>query len=187
MATDPSSHSNFGAVRVSHEHFELDVNFSRKVIEGYATITATVESDDAPRSLILDTSSGLSVSGVHHVVGTSEDAMEWSLGEAHAVLGTPLIVSLPPGLPKGASVTVGVRFATAPTSSAIQFLSPEQTAGRTHPYLFTQCQAIHARALLPCQDSPGAKMSYSAVVRVSAELTALMSAVPADDTSAVAG
>ena len=36
---------------------------------------------------------------------------------------------------------------------------PSQTAGGAHPYLFTQCQAIHARALLPCQDSPAAKMT----------------------------
>eukprot|EP00955_Chlamydomonas_euryale_P064237 358897-Chlamydomonas_euryale.AAC.16 len=67
------------------------------------------------------------------------------------VLGTPLRVRLPAGLSKGSSISVGVRFATSPASSAIQFLEPQQTAGGQHPYLFTQCQAIHARALVPCQ------------------------------------
>jgi leukotriene-A4 hydrolase len=51
----------------------------------------------------------------------------------------------------------------------------------THPYLFSQCQAIHARSLVPCQDMPAVKMSYSATVWVPEELTALMSAVPVDE------
>ncbi len=60
-------------------------------------------------------------------------------------------MSLPPGLAPGARLRLGVRFTTSPTSSAVQFLEPQQTAGGQHPYLFTQCQAIHARSLVPCQ------------------------------------
>lgn len=67
------------------------------------------------------------------------------------MLGSALRVSLPPGLAPGARLRLGVRFTTSPTSSAVQFLEPQQTAGGQHPYLFTQCQAIHARSLVPCQ------------------------------------
>ena len=69
------------------------------------------------------------------------------------VLGTPLHVTLPQGSASqpGLELRVGIRFATSPTSSAVQYLAPEQTAGGAHPYLFTQCQAIHARSLVPCQ------------------------------------
>lgn len=73
-----------------------------------------------------------------------------------------------------------VHFETSPTSTACQFLEPSQTAGGKHPYLFTQCQAIHARSLVPCQDSPAAKLSYTGAVTVPAALTALMSAVSVD-------
>lgn len=55
-------------------------------------------------------------------------------------------------------------------------MTPEQTAGKLYPYLFTQCQAIHARSLLPCQDSPCVKATYSAEISVIKPLTVVMSA-----------
>ena len=55
---------------------------------------------------------------------------------------------------------IRIEYATAPTASAVQWLSAEQTADKNHPYLFTQCQAIHARSLMPCQDTPVVKAPY---------------------------
>ncbi|MBK7587597.1 MAG: hypothetical protein IPI22_04330 [Bacteroidetes bacterium] len=34
------------------------------------------------------------------------------------------------------------------------------------PYLFTQCESIHARSLLPCQDAPANRITYEAQVQV---------------------
>jgi leukotriene-A4 hydrolase len=96
--------------------------------------------------------------------------------EAHPVMGSALTINLPG---QGArALQVAVQYRTSPSSSAVQWLRPEQTAGGKHPYLFTQCQAIHARALYPCQDTPAAKLTYGARVTVPAPLTALMSAIP---------
>jgi hypothetical protein len=102
---------------------------------------------------------------------------------------------------KGSKVTVKIEYKTSPNSTAIQWLEPRffvlvflsscsQTAGKIHPYLFTQCQAIHARSLLPCQvfvrwkrlfnhlqDAPSVKTPYSASITVPESLTAVMSAV----------
>ena len=44
-----------------------------------------------------------------------------------------------------------MKYSTSPECSALQWLSKEQTAGGTQPYVFSQCQAIHARSMLPCQ------------------------------------
>ena len=49
---------------------------------------------------------------------------------------------------------------------------PTPPPAPTHPHPST------CRSILPCQDSPGAKFTYSAAVRVPAALRALMSAVP---------
>lgn len=37
-------------------------------------------------------------------------------------------------------VVIEISFETSPKSSALQWLTPEQTSGKQHPYLFSQCQ-----------------------------------------------
>ena len=95
-------------------------------------------------------------------------------GSKCEALGNPLIITFPNAL-EGA-VTIDIRYHTTEKCSALQWLTKEQTCGGKHPYLFSQCQAIHARSLFPCQDSPGIKVKYTAVVNVAAPLVALMSA-----------
>ena len=69
-----------------------------------------------------------------------------------------------------------ITYETAPSASALQWIDAKATLGKRHPYLFSQCQAIHARSLFPCQDSPSVKFTYSATVTCPIELVALMSA-----------
>jgi leukotriene-A4 hydrolase len=42
---------------------------------------------------------------------------------------------------------ISVFYSTTPEGEAIQWLTPEQTLGKKYPYLFSQCQAIHARTM----------------------------------------
>lgn len=173
-----SSQSNPKEAQVTHSDIELDVEFDTHVLSGHVEHTVTVKTAGV-RELHLDTRE-VSVSGVT----LSGQPAEFALAEPHAALGTRLTVQLPAGLQAGDTVKVGIDFAASPQASAVQWLPPEQTAGKKHPYLFTQCQAIHARSILPCQDSPGSKFTYTAAVRVPAELRALMSAVPEEGTAA---
>lgn len=66
---------------------------------------------------------------------------------------------------------IRLEYATSSAASGVQWLLPEQTAGKTHPYLFTQCQAIHARSVMPCQDTPANKCTYTAAITVPKPLT----------------
>ena len=40
---------------------------------------------------------------------------------------------------------VRVSYSTTPACTALEWLSPEQTAGKEQPFLFSQCEAIHCR------------------------------------------
>jgi leukotriene-A4 hydrolase len=106
------------------------------------------------------------------VFGSSEESQPF---------GRALRVPLGATRPKGETVSCSVEYTTTEASSAVQFLDASQTADKVAPFLFTQCQAIHARSLLPCQDTPGCKTTYSARVRVPSGITALMSALAKDD------
>jgi len=103
---------------------------------------------------------------------------DFTLGFESGALGKQLSVCLPEGTAPGDELEVEVRYRTSPASSALQFLGAGQTAGKAHPFMFSQCQAIHARSMLPCQDTPSVKATYSAALRCPEPLRALMSAVP---------
>src|SRR5205085_10074665 len=104
---------------------------------------------------------------------------EFALGESVKFLGRPLTIAIGPG-----TKSVTVDYTTSPDAAAVQWLAPEQTAGGKHPFLFTQSQAILARTWVPCQDSPGVRMTYEATVRVPRDLLAVMSAENPTETNA---
>ncbi|XP_010558779.1 PREDICTED: leukotriene A-4 hydrolase homolog [Tarenaya hassleriana] len=86
------------------------------------------------------------------------------------IRGTQIVVSL-----SGHSSLLIV-YSTSPSASALQWLSPAQTFSKTQPYVYTQCQAIHARSIFPCQDTPAARIRYDVVMNIPGSLSAVMSA-----------
>jgi leukotriene-A4 hydrolase len=152
---DPSSLSNPGSVRGIHLKLELSVEFEKRIIHGTASYMCRVEEEGATH-FILDTST-LVISSVQ-VDGTRAKFMQ---RVEHPIYGSALEIALP-GPPRavGSTLDVVVVYHTSTRSTAVQWLPPAQTAGKEHPYLFTQCQAIHARSLLPCQVYNSSSHSY---------------------------
>ncbi|KAM1053707.1 hypothetical protein ACFX2I_001122 [Malus domestica] len=74
------------------------------------------------------------------------------------------------------AASVLILYSTSPSSSALQWLSSPQTFNKTLPFVYTQCQAIHARSVFPCQDTPAARVRYAAKLNVPRQLSAVMSA-----------
>ncbi|KAF9014887.1 peptidase family M1-domain-containing protein [Cyathus striatus] len=173
---DPTTQSNYSDVVSQHVHFDWIVDFQAKIISGSATHTILVRKDDI-KEVIFDTSD-LNVYGAR----ISGDAVLYRSGSKHAVMGTALHVSLPVGIKKDTVLQIVIDYTTTEDCTALQWLSEEQTQGKQFPYLFSQCQPIYARALAPLQDTPSAKVTYSA--NVTSTLPVLLSAIrrsPASD------
>lgn len=164
---DPHSYARPTEVGVQHLNLHLVVDFGMRILTGHATWQIVNHTNAT--ELVLD-ARDLDIDAV--LLGDlSGELTEFSLGEADSVLGQRLQIVIRPDTQQ-----VTIRYRTTPNSAALQWLTPEQTAGRQHPFLFTQSQAILARTWIPCQDSPGVRFTYEAQVRVPAELLALMSA-----------
>src|SRR5215470_14685864 len=71
---------------------------------------------------------------------------------------------------------VRVTYTTSPGAKGLQWLSPAQTSGRRHPFLYSNPFAINARSYIPLQDLPGVRSTYQATLRTPCELVAVMAA-----------
>ncbi|KAJ2846448.1 Leucyl aminopeptidase yscIV [Coemansia brasiliensis] len=172
---DPNSQANLGEIATEHVHLDLAVDFAGRKLIG--TATHRLAAIATAREVVLDTAH-LNIKGARLLnADQSSVALEIDTSTVHSIYGTALRLPLPEPVSAGQSISVEIDYETSPDSGAIQFLTPEQTLGKSQPYLFTQCEEIHARSLLPCQDSPSVKLSYSANIRVPKPLTALMSAI----------
>lgn len=150
---------------IKHLDWKANVDFESKVIT--ATATYKIETSSNATKIVFDTKDSLEVSAVR-VDG--QDA-EFSYGTYDEFLGTPLTVQI-----TSDAKEVAIDYKTNPNASAVQWLSPQQTANKTAAFLFTQSQAILARSWFPIQDGPGIRFTYNAEVTVPAGMIALMSA-----------
>lgn len=165
VGKDYHSLSNPEEIKVTHISLDLTVDFERKVLSGTAELEISRVNPDKKR-LILDTRD-------LNILSVTSDGKDvpYILMEPDPHLGTGLLITVPK---KARNITVA--YETSPDASGVQWLTPQQTAGKQHPFLFTQAQAIHARSFIPLQDTPKARVTYDAIIRTPKELLAVMSA-----------
>jgi len=166
LSADPHSFSKPSEAQVKHLDLNLQVDFDKKLLSGKASWT--ISNLSGADSIVFDTR-GLEIKRVS-LSDSTKDA-EYSLGTEDKLLGKALKVKIDKNTDK-----VTIWYSTSSEAAAVQWLNPQQTAGKKHPFLFTQSQAILARTWLPCQDSPGIRFTYNATVSVPKDLMAIMSA-----------
>jgi aminopeptidase N len=161
---DPHSYADDAQPATTSLELSARVDFAQHQLHAEATLVFAAPGGGP---LDLDTRD-LAIDAVEGLDGR---ALPFVLHPAEPILGARLAIEVPAG-----SAGVRIRYRTSPTASALQWLSPEQTAGGRAPFLFSQCQAIHARSVIPLQDTPRLRIRYRAQLTVPRTLTAVMAA-----------
>jgi len=161
---DAHSHARPEIARVHHVDLNLMADFDRRMLAGTASLDITAE--PGADEIILDIRD-LDIHGVR----SDDGPLDYAIGDESPFLGKPLIIAIP--FTEG---RIHIDYSTRPDAAALQWLTPEQTAGGQLPYLFSQGQAILTRTWIPTQDSPGIRQTYSARITVPEDMKAVMSA-----------
>jgi len=167
---DPHSYAQPQTVRVTSLALDLSVSFDKHELAGSATLNLDWH-DKAARELVLDTND-LAIEKIE----VADKAGHWSpakysLDKADPMLGSALRIVASANNPQ-----VRIAYHTNPDAFGLQWLDPAQTAGKRHPFMFSQSESIAARSWVPLQDTPAVRFTYTAHIRVPKALRAVMSA-----------
>lgn len=165
---DQHTYANISEIHTEHLDLDLDVNFDNQTIYGVARHRMSAHKTT---KAVFDIK-GLEIMKV--TVGkTSKEEIptEYSIGENDELLGAPLTVLVKPN-----TEFVNIYYKTTDKAEALDWLTPELTAGKKFPFMYTQGQAILTRSWIPLQDTPMSRITYSADVQVPKDLMAVMSA-----------
>ena len=124
---DPHSYFDSDQPMTKHVDLKWLVDFDARLLKGQATlhfggaISGTLDLD----------SDRLSIASVTTADGV---AIPFTTGEADPILGSRHRLEVPEE-----TTGVVISYETSPEATALQWLSPAQTAGKVHPFLFSQC------------------------------------------------
>ena len=173
LTLDYHSFANTEQVQVTHVSLDLVVDFDAQRLSGSATLTLNYL-EHKVTELWLD-SRDLTVLSV---TAANDEPLDYVFSEMNPILGRKLCIHLP----KPYCEKVCIFYQTSPTAQGLQWLMPEQTAGKCLPYLFSQSQPINARSWIPLQDTPKARITFDAKVQVPKGMRAVMSAMNSPQT-----
>jgi aminopeptidase N len=170
FALDPLSYARYDQVKTKALHMDLKADFASKTLAGYAELSLDWL-DKAADTLDLDTRE-LTIAKVQALdAGGQWKAVPYKLDKLDAEKGQALHIAL-----GGQPAKVRIYYHTAPTATALQWLTPQQTMSGKRPFMFSQSETINARSWVPVQDTPAVRFTYTARIEAPQGLRVVMSA-----------
>lgn len=161
---DTHTQSNADSIILKHLDLDIRVNMDQQQLSGHATWA--IDNPHQLPVLQLDTYD-LTIDS------TTVDGKlaPHTLDSPVTYLGSRLNIPI-----SANSKAVTIWYKTGKNATALQWLQPQQTLGKKHPFLYTQSESVYARTWIPCGDGPGIRYTYNARVTAPKGLLALMSA-----------
>ncbi|MCJ1389402.1 hypothetical protein MMC18_002259 [Xylographa bjoerkii] len=151
---DPTTLSNYDNYVTTHTVVNFDIDYSKEQLSGSVLLHLKAIGGGKTDEIILDTSY-LNIKDVL----LEGSATKWEVNGRTEPYGNALTIQTD-GIEPGKVVKLKIDVETTKECTALQWLTPAQTSNKKHPYMFSQCQAIHARSVFPCQDTPDVKSTF---------------------------
>ncbi|KAJ0408133.1 hypothetical protein P43SY_002103 [Pythium insidiosum] len=162
---DPATCSALNEARLVHVALGMEVDMARRVITSVATLrmqrsVSCVELTTIQLDVLHLRIQGVQARAIEAAgtqVAASDDGtrvpLQWVI-KPFTSFGEILSIQVPESLKTAEMLEIVVEYETSPSSPAVCWLDKEQTAGKTHPFVYTQGQEVLNRSFFPCQDSP---------------------------------
>ena len=186
---DVNTYSNFQEIIQREVNLDVSIDFENKSMFGtiktkYEILNTSLE------NIVLDLH-GPDVSSISLINDELEkidlDYYIYDKNEDKDALGTPLVINILSlknknnkeyeNIIKKKEIIISIEFKTNEKCNGIQYLTKEQTRSKSHPFMFTQCEAILCRTLFPIQDTPSVKSIYKVKTSISPPLTFLFGGI----------
>jgi leukotriene-A4 hydrolase len=158
MPRDPNTLSNYHNWVTKHTTADFIIDFAAQKLSGNVTLHLQSLTASESSEIILDTSfvdiKAISLDGTK--------IKDWEVKDRSEPYGSPLHIQIAGGRKLDEIVKINVELETTDKCTALQWLTKEQAGGKQ--YMFSQCQAIHARSLFPCQDTPDVKSTFDFLI-----------------------
>ncbi|CAD8054730.1 unnamed protein product [Paramecium sonneborni] len=175
---DKCSLSNLNQVRTLKTSIKLEIDFKQQIIQGRVILTMKAIND------IVKVQLDAKMLNVLQVKVNNEDTTFNYRQQLVQELGDQLEITTQKQANEEFQIEIIYQTQQNVHNGqvALNWLQPSQTFGNKHPFLFTQSEAIYARSLFPCQDSPSIKSTFDIELTVPEPLKAYGSGILVKET-----
>ena len=159
--------SNYDIISQTNINVHFIVDFDNKKVDGEVTISFKALEDG--EVIILDTKSLI----IKSIKDNTGNELDFKLDNYYRLESHGVPLKIYKEYSKDDTFDITIEYSTTKDCMAIDWLEPEQTSGGKYPFMYSQCQSILCREMLPIQDTPAVKMPVQISITVPEELIGL--------------